>query len=74
MDWVQVWTIIAAIAGLLTLQAYWIGRSQDDLRRELGELRRETERGFDRVDTRLDRVETLLAGHTERVARLEARQ
>ena len=64
MGWGQVWTVIAATAGLLTLQSFWIGRSLDAVRERL-----------ERLDTRFDRVEdVVLRDHGERIARLEERQ
>jgi hypothetical protein len=46
MDWPQAATIIAAIAGLIGLQSFWIARELDALRGRL-----------DRVDARLERLE-----------------
>jgi hypothetical protein len=67
MSWVQVWTVIAAVAGITGLQGYWVSRS-------LTELRREMERGFDQIDRRLARIEDVIVGHNERITRLEAQQ
>lgn len=57
-------TIIAANAGLLFaalgLQAFWIGRSFEQIDGRL-----------DRIDTRLDRIEGVLITFGERITRLE---
>ena len=66
MDWSQVWTIIAAVAGLITLQSVWFTRSLDGLERNIGGR-------LDRIDTRLDRIEVTLGQHGEGVTRLEER-
>ncbi|HET9241853.1 MAG TPA: hypothetical protein VFN99_00330 [Gaiella sp.] len=54
MEWAQAATIIAAntaVVGLVVgLQTFWISRSLDALRSEM-------HRSFDRVETRLDRLE-----------------
>ncbi|HKY24309.1 MAG TPA: hypothetical protein VJM07_04080 [Gaiella sp.] len=46
MEWAQVATVIAAIAGLIGLQTYWITRELDSLGKRL-----------ERVEARLDRFE-----------------
>jgi hypothetical protein len=58
------WAIIGAMAALLTLQSFWIGRLFDA-----------TNKRLDRIDGRLDHIEgSVLRDHGERIARLEARQ
>jgi hypothetical protein len=69
--------VIGAMAGLLTLQAVWIGRLFDTMNSRFDlidqRLNRMDQR-FDRIDQRLDRIEaTVLRDHGERIARLEAR-
>jgi ubiquinone biosynthesis protein UbiJ len=46
VEWAQVATVIAAIAGLIGLQTYWITRELDSLGKSL-----------ERLETRLDRLE-----------------
>jgi hypothetical protein len=46
VEWAQVATVIAAIAGLIGLQTYWITRELDSLGKRL-----------ERVEARLDRFE-----------------
>jgi hypothetical protein len=46
VDWAQAATIIAATAGLIGLQSFWIARELDAVGKRL-----------DRVDARLDRLE-----------------
>jgi hypothetical protein len=46
VEWAQVATVIAAIAGLIGLQTYWITRELDSLGKSL-----------ERVEARLDRFE-----------------
>jgi hypothetical protein len=59
MSWEAVAVVLAALAG----QAFWIGRALADLGSRI-----------DRVDARLDRIETtVLRDHGERIARLEER-
>jgi hypothetical protein len=54
VEWAQAGTIIAANTAVLAivvgLQTFWIARALDALRSEM-------RRDFDRVDTRLDRLE-----------------
>src|SRR4051812_7786356 len=46
MNCCPVWTLVAATAGLLTLQSFWVGHSLDAIKERL-----------DRMDTRFDRME-----------------
>jgi hypothetical protein len=80
MEWAQVATIIGALATMVGLQTFWVGRALDSLRSEMyrgfdavnGRLDR-VEARLDRVEARLDGIEgTVLRDHAERIARLEA--
>ena len=78
MDWTQTWTTIAAIAGVIGLQSFWIARSLDAIARRFEQVDARFDRideRFDRVDVRFDRVDdVLLRDHGERIARLEERE
>ncbi len=50
MGWSQTATIIGALTGVVGLQTFWIARALDALRSEM-------RRDFDRVETRLGRLE-----------------
>jgi len=50
VGWSQTGTILGVLTGVIGLQTFWIARAIDTLR---SEMRRE----FDRVETRLDRLE-----------------
>lgn len=64
MEWVQIATVVSALAALTGLQALWITRALDRVHVTL-----------DRLDSRFDHVEgAVLREHGERIARLEAAQ
>ena len=70
MEWIQIWTTIGAMAGIVGLQSFWIGRSLDEIRLRIDRV----ELRLDRIELRLDRIETsVLRDHGERIARLEER-
>jgi hypothetical protein len=50
VEWAQAATVIAALAGVMGLQSFWIARALDALRTEM-------HRGFDAFEQRLDRLE-----------------
>jgi len=62
MAWAQVTTIIASLAAVIGMQAFWVSRALDRVSTVL-----------DRVEAKLDRIEIgVLRDHGERIARLEA--
>lgn len=77
MEWIQVWTMIGAMAGIVGLQSFWIGRSLDEIRLRIDRVDQRIDRvelRLDRIELRLDRIETsVLRDHGERIARLEQR-
>jgi hypothetical protein len=74
VSWTQTFTLGALLIAVVGAQAFWIGRALDGLRAEMY-------RGFDAINTRLDRLEArldrleavVLRDHGERIARLEER-
>jgi len=70
VEWIQIWTMIGAMAGIVGLQSFWMGRALDDIRGRIDRI----ELRLDRIELRLDRIETsVLRDHGERIARLEER-
>ena len=70
MEWIQIWTMIGAMAGIVGLQSFWLGRSLDEIRLRIDRV----DLRLDRIEVRLDRIETsVLRDHGERIARPEER-
>ncbi len=51
MGWTQTATTIGVLMAVIGLQSFWIARALDALRDEM-------HRGFDRLDARIDRIES----------------
>ena len=67
VEWAQFVTIIAAIAGFTSMQAFWIARAIDAVGARIDRL----ETRMERLETRMNSLETALRDLGERVARLE---
>jgi hypothetical protein len=74
VTWAQSFTIIAAVAGIVGLQSFWITRTLDAFKETVDRRFAEVERRLDRIEDRLDRIEQqVLRDHGERIVRLEER-
>lgn len=75
MNWLQQPFIQIALPIVITLiVAAWLqGRSMDTMNARLGDLRADMNRGFERVEKRLDAIDATLKDHGEKIARLEER-
>jgi hypothetical protein len=83
----ELWATIGAVAGLMTLQSFWLGRTLDAFKESVDARFEGVYARFDGIDRRfagiegrldrmeatLLRIETRLQDHGERIARLEER-
>jgi hypothetical protein len=72
--WAAVGAMTTVLLGALTLVSVWVARAIDGVRDDVRNARADLGARLDRIDDRLDRIETtVLRDHGERIARLEAR-
>jgi len=80
-EWLQVFTIVAALLGVVGLQTTWVIHALErlearvDLRFDAVDARfAHVDARFDRMDERFDRLERdVIRDHGQRISRLEAR-
>jgi archaellum component FlaC len=84
VEWLQVFTIVAALLGVVGVQTTWVIHALERLDGRLDRIDDRFDRvddRFDRIDDRFDRIDDRFArlekdvirDHGERISRLEAR-
>ena len=74
MEWLQVFTIVAALVGIVGVQTTWILHALQRIEARLDRFEARMDDRLARIDDRFTRLEQdVIRDHGERISRLEAR-